>query len=94
VDAARLGSSGRAVVQVRDDGAGIAPHMLERIFERFVQAGAAGHGAEEGLGIGLALVKAIVELHGGSVEARSDGPGAGSEFTMRLPLVVPEAGAA
>jgi two-component system CheB/CheR fusion protein len=72
------------VVRVEDDGAGIAPDMLETIFSMFTQA---GHPAEPGgMGIGLALVKTLVELHGGSVQAKSDGLGTGSEFTVRLPL--------
>jgi two-component system CheB/CheR fusion protein len=72
------------VVRVEDDGAGIAADMLETIFSMFTQAGHPGDPA--GMGIGLALVKTIVELHGGSVQAKSDGPGTGSEFTVRLPL--------
>ena len=69
-------------IHVRDSGHGIEPADLERVFERFVQVGRARHG---GLGIGLALVKALAELHGGSVEAVSDGIGSGSEFRVRLP---------
>lgn len=84
-------------VQVRDWGAGIAPHMLEPIFEMFVQgdpSGAAASGAAEpigftkrggGLGIGLALVRRIVELHRGEVTASSEGIGRGSTFTVTLP---------
>jgi signal transduction histidine kinase len=72
---------GQVVVRVRDNGRGIAPEQLGRVFEPFHQApGSAG-----GLGVGLALVKALVELHGGSVAAQSDGPGAGAEFVVRLP---------
>jgi YD repeat-containing protein len=67
---------------VRDRGHGIDPADLERVFERFVQVGASHH---SGLGIGLALVKALAHLHGGSVEARSEGLGHGSEFRLRLP---------
>jgi PAS domain S-box-containing protein len=73
-----------AVVRIEDDGAGIAPDMLGAIFDMFTQAGRPGE--PTGLGIGLALVKRIVELHGGSVQANSDGLGKGSEFTVRLPL--------
>jgi signal transduction histidine kinase/ActR/RegA family two-component response regulator len=69
-------------ISVRDTGQGIAAGDLHRVFERFVQIGATRHG---GLGIGLALVKALADLHGGSVEAVSDGPGAGAEFRVRLP---------
>jgi signal transduction histidine kinase len=77
---------GTAVIRVRDEGVGIPPDMLGRIFQRFIQLGHAGHRAEGGLGIGLSLVKALVDLHGGSVDARSDGIGTGSEFTVRLPM--------
>ena len=73
------------VISVKDQGVGISPEMLERIFDRFVQIDSSAHRAQGGLGIGLALVKAVVELHGGTVEARSDGIGKGSEFTVRLP---------
>ncbi|HET6435638.1 MAG TPA: PAS domain-containing sensor histidine kinase, partial [Xanthomonadaceae bacterium] len=73
-----------AVVSISDQGIGIAPDMLERIFDMFTQARAPARNA--GLGVGLALVKTIVELHGGSVQARSEGLGKGSEFTVRLPL--------
>lgn len=73
------------VITVRDNGIGIAPAMLERIFDMFTQ-GATGPGwAAGGLGIGLALAKGIVELHGGQIEARSAGMGSGSEFSVRLP---------
>lgn len=72
------------VVRIQDNGVGIAPDMLEAIFNMFTQATPPGE--QPGLGIGLALVKAIVELHGGSVQANSDGIGKGSEFTVRLPL--------
>jgi signal transduction histidine kinase len=85
VRAAREGNE--AVVRVIDDGVGIPPQMLERIFEMFVQVPAAGGPGHGGLGIGLTLVKRLVELHGGTVEARSAGPGQGSEFAVRLPAV-------
>ena len=75
------------VVRIADDGIGIAPEMLKRIFEMFTQVSTPM--AHAGMGIGLALVKEIVELHGGSVEARSDGPDRGSDFVVRLPLDVP-----
>ena len=74
------------VVCIRDSGIGIAKEMIPRIFTLFVQdKGAQGH-AEGGLGIGLALVRGVASLHGGTVEAHSDGPGCGSEFTVRLPI--------
>ncbi len=76
-----------AVVRVRDDGMGIPPESLPRIFDMFQQAdGAAGH-ARGGLGIGLFLVKRIVEMHGGRVDAHSAGPGQGCEFVVRIPAV-------
>ena len=83
VSVAREG--GDAVVRVADDGVGIAPDMLSRVFEMFVQAQSTIDRSQGGMGIGLTLVKNLVELHGGRVEARSDGPGRGSEFTFRLP---------
>ena len=72
-------------VVVRDNGIGIAPEALPRIFQLFGQAPEAMSRAEGGLGIGLALVQALVQLHEGSVEAYSAGPGLGAEFTVRLP---------
>ena len=60
--------------------------MLDKIFEMFTQVKRTGDSVASGLGIGLSLVKTLVELHGGRVEARSDGPGKGSEFTVRIPL--------
>jgi PAS domain S-box-containing protein len=77
----------RAVLSVRDTGIGISPDMLPRIFDMFVQAERRTQDARGGLGIGLTLVRRIVELHGGSVVARSAGTGRGSEFTIRLPLL-------
>jgi signal transduction histidine kinase len=71
---------------VKDDGIGIAPESLPHIFELFSQGDDAAFRSEGGLGIGLALVRGLVELHGGRVEARSDGPGRGSEFIVHLPL--------
>jgi signal transduction histidine kinase len=78
----------RVSVMVRDTGIGIAPEMLSRVFELFTQAPAALDRAEGGLGIGLTLVKTLVELHGGHVTAHSVGLGHGSTFTVTLPLVV------
>ena len=80
-------SSGDAVaVSIRDAGIGIPREALARVFEPFVQIGAAAWAAGGGLGIGLALVKQLVELHGGAIEARSEGPGTGSEFVVTLPV--------
>jgi PAS domain S-box-containing protein len=82
---------GEIRVSVKDTGIGIAPEMLPRIFDLFSQDSSAGVRTSEGLGIGLSLVKGLVEMHGGSIEARSSGPGLGSEFIVRLPLPEPEA---
>jgi PAS domain S-box-containing protein len=79
-------SRGDAVLAVRDDGMGIANDMLPKIFEMYSRADQLGNGANDGLGIGLALVKGLVELHHGTVEARSAGEGCGSEFIVSLPL--------
>jgi signal transduction histidine kinase len=75
-----------AVIDVKDNGVGIPPDLMPRIFEMFTQADASHPRSEGGLGIGLSLVRNLVTLHGGSVQANSDGPGKGSEFTVRLPL--------
>jgi signal transduction histidine kinase len=72
------------VVRVRDNGAGIPPQMLPRIFEMFTQVDRSLERAQGGLGIGLTLVRRLVEMHGGSVEAHSEGTGKGSEFIVRL----------
>jgi PAS domain S-box-containing protein len=77
---------GEALVSVRDNGLGIEPAMLARIFDMFTQAGSAGAHSQGGLGIGLTLVRRLVELHGGRVEARSEGIGRGSEFVVHLPV--------
>jgi PAS domain S-box-containing protein len=83
--------NGDAVVCVRDSGVGIAPDLLPKIFELFVQGNRSLDRSEGGLGIGLTLVREIVRLHGGKVSATSDGPGRGSRFEVRLPLCEPEA---
>ncbi|ABS24247.1 multi-sensor hybrid histidine kinase [Anaeromyxobacter sp. Fw109-5] len=75
----------RARVTVRDTGVGIAPRLLGRVFEPFIQAEDSLHRSRGGLGLGLALVKGLVELHGGTVEARSEGIARGAEFTLRFP---------
>jgi signal transduction histidine kinase/DNA-binding response OmpR family regulator len=74
-----------AVIRVRDTGIGIPPAMLGSVFDLFTQVNHSLDRSEGGLGIGLTLVRRLVELHGGSVRATSDGPGLGSEFTVRLP---------
>ena len=78
-----------AVISVRDTGIGIEPDQLPRVFEMFSQATPALERSQGGLGIGLALVKGLVGLHGGSVEAHSKGSGLGSEFIVRLPISEP-----
>jgi CheY-like chemotaxis protein/anti-sigma regulatory factor (Ser/Thr protein kinase) len=75
-----------AVIRVRDDGAGIPREMLSSVFSLFTQVDRTLARSEGGLGIGLTLVKSLTELHGGTVEAHSEGPGCGSEFVVRLPL--------
>jgi PAS domain S-box-containing protein len=74
-----------AFVRVCDNGIGIRPEMLERIFDTFQQADRVAGQVSEGLGLGLSLVRRLVELHGGTVTATSNGPGQGSEFVVRLP---------
>jgi CheY-like chemotaxis protein len=74
------------VIRVQDTGIGIAPEIRPRLFEIFSQAAPALERSQGGLGIGLSLVKGLVELHGGRVEVHSDGPGRGSEFVVRLPV--------
>lgn len=77
---------GEAVVRVRDNGIGIAPNMLPRVFDLFAQAAPSPRRANAGLGIGLAVVRDLVDRHGGCVTAASAGLGQGSEFVVRLPL--------
>src|SRR6185436_2324029 len=77
-----------AIVRVEDDGVGVAPERIGTIFELFAQAENAIGRAQGGMGIGLALVRNLVELQGGTVTASSDGVGKGSEFVIRLPLAV------
>ncbi len=78
---------GEARVEVRDNGVGIEPEMVERVFDAFVQVSSASHLAQGGLGIGLSLARGLVELHGGRIAARSDGPGQGAVFTVWLPAI-------
>jgi signal transduction histidine kinase/ActR/RegA family two-component response regulator len=77
---------GEVVVRVRDSGVGIPPDMLGRIFEPFVQLGRSRGRSQGGLGMGLTLVRALLDMHGGRVTAHSEGPGCGSEFVLRLPV--------
>ena len=82
------------LVSVKDDGIGIPPAMLNKVFEMFTQVDRTLEKTTGGLGIGLSLVKGLVEMHGGTIEARSDGEGKGSEFVVRLPVVTPDPGVA
>ena len=81
------------VIRVKDEGIGIPNAMLTRIFDLFVQLERPGGQVREGLGIGLNLARQLVHLHGGTIEARSEGEGRGSEFIVRLPLVAAPAAA-
>src|SRR5678816_3701862 len=75
------------VVTVKDNGAGIPPDKLDSIFDMFMQVDLNSEHSQGGLGIGLTLVKRLTEMHGGSIEARSEGEGKGSEFIVRLPVL-------
>ncbi len=77
-----------AIVSVADDGIGIPPAMLEKVFQMFTQVDRALEKTTGGLGIGLSLVQRLVAMHGGTIEAHSEGPGRGSEFIVRLPLLI------
>jgi PAS domain S-box-containing protein len=81
--ARRLG--GDVLLCVKDNGIGIAPEMLPSVFGMFTQLDSSRERTQGGLGIGLTLVKRLVEMHGGTIDAQSDGPGLGSEFTIRIP---------
>jgi signal transduction histidine kinase len=72
------------VIEVRDDGAGLEPELMARLFEPFVQCSQTLDRSRGGLGLGLALVKGLAELHGGRVAVASEGPGRGATFTVRL----------
>ena len=82
---AMAGGPDQAVVDIEDDGIGIAPAMLPLLFEPFVQVEESLDRSRGGLGLGLALVKGLVEMHGGSITASSEGLGRGARFTVRLP---------
>jgi signal transduction histidine kinase/ActR/RegA family two-component response regulator len=84
---ARISPDGLEIV-VSDNGIGFAPEATSHLFEMFARSDAGGTASEGGLGIGLSLVKGLIELHGGSIEARSKGLGLGSEFALRLPASV------
>jgi signal transduction histidine kinase/CheY-like chemotaxis protein len=87
LSAAREGDE--AVLRVRDTGVGIEAEMLGAIFDLFTQIGRSLHRAQGGLGVGLTLVRQLVELHDGRVSVHSEGPGKGSEFVVRLPIAAP-----
>ena len=87
IDVSLCAAGGEAVLRVRDAGVGIAAEVLPRVFDMFVQGARRPDAGPGGLGLGLTLVRRIAELHGGSVEAASDGPGRGSTFTVRLPAM-------
>jgi CheY-like chemotaxis protein len=78
----------QAVIKISDTGIGIAPEVVPKIFELFTQVHSKAERSQGGLGIGLALVRRLTEMHGGTVGVHSDGPGRGSEFTVRLPVMV------
>ena len=82
--------NGEALISIRDNGVGIRAEMLRRVFELFAQVDGTLDRAQGGLGIGLTLAKNVVELHGGRIEAKSAGPGKGSEFIIHLPVATKE----
>ncbi|HEY5801700.1 MAG TPA: ATP-binding protein [Burkholderiaceae bacterium] len=86
IDVAVYTEHGSAVLTVRDSGVGMSPELLPKVFDLFVQGADSMARTQGGLGIGLTLVRQLVQLHGGSVEAASDGVGKGSKFIVRLPL--------
>jgi signal transduction histidine kinase len=94
IEVSLAGEDGRAKISVRDNGIGIEAGYLEHVFELFGQVRNPRPHSHDGLGIGLALVQRLVEMHEGRVEVRSDGPGRGSEFVIHLPLLQDGAGEA
>jgi CheY-like chemotaxis protein/nitrogen-specific signal transduction histidine kinase len=89
VDVQLTSTEAWAEIQVADTGRGIAAEFLPHIFERFTQADASTTRRQGGIGLGLAIVKALVERHGGTVQAGSPGPGRGATFTIRIPVMAP-----
>lgn len=87
IDAERVGD--RVRLRVKDEGAGISPEMLGKIFDVFVQQRQTIDRSRGGLGLGLTIVRTLVEMHGGTVSAHSEGPGRGAEFTIELPALTP-----
>jgi signal transduction histidine kinase len=86
----RSGADRDAIIRIKDNGRGIAKDVLARLFEPSTHEERLNSGAHGGLGIGLIVVRGLVQMHGGSVEARSEGPGRGCQFTVRLPLLETE----
>ena len=86
IELSATNGDGQVIVSVRDNGIGISAEMMPRIFTLFAQAQPALGRSEEGLGVGLTMVRALIDLHGGTIEARSEGIGRGSEFIVRLPV--------
>jgi signal transduction histidine kinase len=76
-----------AVIVVRDEGAGLSQEDMSRLFGRFQRLSAKPTGGESSTGLGLSIVRRIIELHGGSIDADSQGPGRGAAFTIRLPVI-------
>lgn len=89
VDASREGLE--AVIRVEDEGVGMAPEVLAKVFDLFAQADSTIDRSQGGLGVGLTIARSLVEMHGGTVSASSDGPGLGSTFAVRLPAAPPPA---
>src|SRR6185369_9501140 len=83
---------GRAIFEVVDQGIGLSPAMIERVFDPFLQVGSEISRSKGGMGLGLTLVKRLVELQGGKVSAQSKGTGKGSMFTVSFPLTAAMAG--
>jgi len=94
VDVEPDASGGQAVIRVKDTGIGIPPEMLPTLFQLFAQVDSTIDRAQGGLGVGLALVRNLVEMHGGTVSAHSEGRGRGSEFVVRVPLSTSQVGPA
>jgi signal transduction histidine kinase len=88
VEVALTNGGGFATLTVRDSGEGIPPEVTPHIFDRFRQGDSSSTRAHGGLGLGLAIARHIVEAHGGTIEARSDGKGHGSTFSIRVPATV------
>ncbi|HYJ16721.1 MAG TPA: ATP-binding protein, partial [Candidatus Limnocylindria bacterium] len=87
-------TTGEVVISIKDTGIGLAPEKLLHVFDMFFQVESGKERSYDGLGIGLTLARNLVELHGGTIEARSDGPGKGSEFIVTLPVARVDGGRA